>query len=61
MKKFILGVVIGVLLIILFTYLGGGAALKIVGKKAIELGDKVEVYEKTLKDVAEKFLKEKGK
>jgi hypothetical protein len=46
MKKFILGVLIGILLIILFTYLGGGAALKIAGKKAIELGEKVEVYEK---------------
>jgi hypothetical protein len=61
MKKFILGVFIGVLLIILFTYLGGGAALKIVGKKTIELGERVEVYEKALKDVADKLLKEKGK
>jgi hypothetical protein len=61
MKKFILGVFIGVLLIILFTYLGGGAALKIVGKKTIELGEGVEVYEKALKDVADKLLKEKGK
>ena len=60
MKKFILGVFIGVLLIILFTYLGGGAALKIAGKKAIELGERVEVYEKALKDVAERLLKEKG-
>jgi hypothetical protein len=61
MKKFILGIFIGVLLIILFTYLGGGAALKIVGKKTIELGERVEVYEKALKDVADKLLKEKGK
>jgi hypothetical protein len=61
MKKFILGIFIGVLLIILFTYLGGGAALKIVGKKTIELGERVEVYEKALKDVSERLLKEKGK
>jgi len=61
MKKFILGVFIGVLLIILFTYLGGGAALKIAGKKAIELGERIEVYEKALKDAAERLLKEKGK
>ena len=61
MKKFILGVFIGVLLIIVFTYLGGGTALKVVGKKTIELGERVEVYEKTLKDVADKLLKEKGK
>jgi hypothetical protein len=61
MKKFILGIFIGVLLIILFTYLRGGAALKIAGRKAIELGERVEVYEKALKDVADKLLKEKGK
>ncbi len=61
MKKFILGIFIGVLLIILFTYLGGGAALKIAGKKTIELGERVEVYEKALKDVADKLLKERGR
>lgn len=61
MKKFILGIFIGILLIIIFTYLGGGAALKIVGKKTIEFGERVEVYEKALKDVTEGLLKEKGK
>jgi hypothetical protein len=61
MKKFLLGVFIGVLLIILFTYLGGGAALKIAGKKAIERGERIEVYEKALKDVIKGLLKEKGK
>ena len=61
MKKFILGVFIGVLLIIVFTYLGGGTALKVVGKKTIELGERIEVYEKTLKDVSDRLLKQKGK
>jgi hypothetical protein len=61
MKKFILGVFIGILLIIIFTYLGGGAALKIVGKKTIELGENVGVYEKVLKDASNSLLKEKGK
>jgi hypothetical protein len=61
MKKFILGIVIGVLLIVLFTYVGGGAALKIVGKKTIEIGERIEVYEKALKDVTKGLLKEKGK
>lgn len=61
MKKFILGVFIGILLIIIFIYLGGGAALKIVGKKTIELGERVEVYEKAFKDVTQGLLKEKGK
>jgi hypothetical protein len=61
MKKFILGIFIGVLLIVLFTYLGGGTALKIVGKKTIEVGERVEVYEKALKDVTDELLREKGK
>jgi hypothetical protein len=56
-----LGIVIGVLLIIAFTYLGGGTALKIVGQKMIEVGERIEVYEKALKDVAQGFIKEKGK
>lgn len=57
MKKFILGIVIGVLVIILFTYLGGGAALQTLGKKTIEVGERVEVYEKALKDVTHQLLK----
>lgn len=59
MKKFILGIVIGILLIFLFTYLGGGAALQTLGKKTIEVGERVEVYEKALKDVTQEFLRKK--
>jgi hypothetical protein len=62
MKKFILGIIIGVALIVVFIYLGGGNALKIVGKKTIEIGERVEVYEKAFKDVAQGLLeKEKRK
>jgi hypothetical protein len=61
MKKFLLGIVIGVLMIIAFTYLGGGTALKIVGQKTIEVGERIEVYEKALKDVAHGIVKEKGR
>jgi hypothetical protein len=60
MKKFILGIVIGVLLIFFFTYLGGGAALKTLGKKTIEVGERVEVYEQALKDATQGFLAKKG-
>ena len=60
MKKFILGIFIGVVLIVLFTYLGGGSALKIVGQKTIEVGERVEVYEQALKDAAQEFLIKKG-
>jgi len=62
MKKFILGIIIGVALIVVFIYLGGGNALKDVGKKTIEVGERVEVYEKALKDVTQGLLeKEKRK
>jgi hypothetical protein len=60
MKKFILGIIIGIVLILLFTYLGGGAALKTLGKKTIEVGERVEVYEQALKDATQGFLTKKG-
>jgi hypothetical protein len=60
MKKFILGIIIGILLIFLFTYLGGGSALKTLGKKTIEVGERVEVYEQALKDATQGFLTKKG-
>lgn len=60
MKKFILGIIIGVLLIFFFTYLGGGAVLKTLGKKTIEVGERVEVYEQALKDATQGFLPKKG-
>lgn len=59
MKKFFLGIFIGVVLILLFTYLGGGSALKTVGEKTIEVGERVEVYEQALKDVTQGLLKKK--
>jgi hypothetical protein len=59
MKKFILGIFIGILLIVLFTYLGGGTALKIVGQKTIQVGERVEVYEKALKDITQELMKER--
>jgi hypothetical protein len=59
MKKFILGIVIGVLLIFLFTYLGGGSVLQIIGQKTIDVGERIEVYEKALKDVTQDILRKK--
>jgi hypothetical protein len=60
MKKFILGIFIGIILILLFTYLGGGSALKTVGEKTIEVGERVEVYEQALKDATQGLWKKKG-
>ena len=59
MKKFILGIFIGIILILLFTYLGGGSALKTVGEKTIEVGERVEVYEQALKDATQGLWKKK--
>ena len=59
MKKFILGIVIGILLIFLFTYLGGGSVLQTIGRKTIDVGERIEVYEKALKDVTQDILKKK--
>jgi hypothetical protein len=59
MKKFILGIFIGILLIVLFTYLGGGTALKIVGQKTIQIGERVEVYEKALKDITQDLMQDR--
>ena len=60
MKKFIFGILIGIVLILLFTYLGGGSALQTLGKKTIEVGERVEVYEQALKDATQGLLTKKG-
>ena len=59
MKKFILGIMVGAALLVVFIYVGGGTALKVVGKKAIEIGEKVEIYEKALKDATQGLFDKK--
>ncbi len=59
MKNFLLGIVIGILLIILFIYFGGGRVLKSMGGKTIEVGERVEVYEKKLKEATQDLIKKK--
>ena len=53
MKKFILGVIIGVLALAAFLYFGGPKYLKIFGAKTEEAGERLERYEKGLKHTAE--------
>lgn len=53
MKKFILGVIIGVLALAAFLYFGGPKYLKIFGAKTEEAGERLEKYEKGLKHTAE--------
>jgi hypothetical protein len=50
MKHFLLGVLVGVILTICFVYFGGGKALQLVGTATSELGKRMQVVEKNLKD-----------
>lgn len=56
MKRFLLGVFIGVVLIVLFAYFGGAEVLKAIGREAIRLGEEVEVYEKQLKEMVKRIM-----
>ena len=53
MKKFILGVIIGILALAAFLYFGGPKYLRIFGAKTEEAGERLERYEKGLKHTAE--------
>lgn len=53
MKKFIIGVVIGILALAAFLYFGGPKYLKMFGAKTEEAGERLEKYEKGFKHTAE--------
>lgn len=53
MKKFIFGILIGVLALAAFLYFGGPRYLKIFGAKTQETGARLEKYEKGLKHATE--------
>ncbi|MEK6758349.1 MAG: hypothetical protein AABY51_01120 [Deltaproteobacteria bacterium] len=53
MKKFLLGFIIGVILLLAFFYFGGAGYLKAFGTKTEETGAKLEVYEKEVKKTAD--------
>ena len=59
MKKFLLGIAIGIVLIFIFIYFGGGSTLKSLGERTIELGDKIELYEKSLKETTRGLIEKK--
>lgn len=48
--RFLLGVVVGVMLTLLFLQLGGPKFLKRFGEKATRWGEKMERYERLLKE-----------
>lgn len=59
MKKFIAGVIIGVVVILAFLYFGGPRYMKVFGAKTEEAGGRLEKYEQGLKKTAE-TVKEKA-
>jgi hypothetical protein len=66
MGKFLLGVVVGILLFILFLMFGGGKTVKKVGENLTETGKRMEIMEETIKrdketvenTIKKKFFKE---
>ncbi len=54
MIKFMMGVIVGILIFLLFIYFGGGKAVKKVGERLTDTGKTMEVIEQMIK-------KEKGK
>jgi len=66
MVRFLLGVVTGILIFMLFIYFGGGKVVKMVGEGLTETGKKMEHLEGVIKkerdevgkDIKKKILKE---
>lgn len=66
MGKFLLGVVVGILLLLLFLMFGGGKTVKKVGENLTETGKRMEIMEETIKrdretiegTIKKKFFKE---
>lgn len=50
MKKIIIGMFLGIILLYLFIYFGGADYLKIFGKKTEQAGEGLKQYEKNVKD-----------
>ena len=52
MLKMLFGIIIGVALMLVFLYLGGGRWLKEFGRSTEKAGARLEVYEKRVQDTA---------
>lgn len=55
MIRMAIGIILGVLLLYFFLYLGGPSYLESFGKKAEETGKNLKRYEQTTKDIAKKL------
>ena len=49
MRKFLLGVIVGILISFLFIWFGGGKTVKKIGENLSETGKKMEVMEEKIK------------
>ena len=66
MIKFLVGVIVGILICLLFMYFGGGTTVKKIGEGLADTGQKMEAVEElmkketddTLKGIKKKILKE---
>ena len=66
MRKFLLGVVVGILISFLFIWFGGGKTVKKIGENLSETGKKMKVMEEKIKKekdevwngIKKKFLKD---
>ncbi len=66
MIRFLLGIIVGILLVFFFLYFGGGKGIKKVGEGLTDTGKKIEVLEEVIRKekeeagkwVQKKFFKE---
>ncbi|MBI1911938.1 MAG: hypothetical protein HYS21_08020 [Deltaproteobacteria bacterium] len=64
MKKIVLGILLGIVVLAVFLYFGGAKYVKTFGSKTQEAGQKLEKYEKGMKDTVkqtEEKVKETAK
>lgn len=57
MIKFLVGVIAGVLICLLFIYFGGGATVKKIGEGLADTGQKMEAVEELMKKETDDSLK----
>jgi len=54
MIKFLLGVIVGILIFLLFTYFGGGKTVTKIGEGVTDTGKKIEAVEGVMKEAIKK-------
>jgi hypothetical protein len=54
MIKFLLGVIVGILIFLLFTYFGGGKTVTKIGEGLTDTGKKIEAVEGVMKEAIRK-------